>query len=62
MPFWKNAHLILKIPQISLMSIEQIKIWIKAARLRTLPLSISGIVAGNALGVQDSNFSWLLFF
>ena len=44
------------------MSIEQIKIWIKAARLRTLPLSISGIVAGNALGVQDSNFSWLLFF
>ena len=30
------------------MSIEQIKIWIKAARLRTLPLSISGIVAGNA--------------
>lgn len=37
------------------------KIWIRAARLRTLPLSISGVIVGNALCVQQANFSWLLF-
>jgi 1,4-dihydroxy-2-naphthoate octaprenyltransferase len=43
------------------MAFEKISVWIRAARLRTLPLSSSGIVVGNALCVQDSNFSWLLF-
>ena len=43
------------------MLIEKVKIWVYAARLRTLPLSISGIVVGNALCVQDADFSWGLF-
>ncbi len=37
------------------------RIWISAARLRTLPLSVAGIVVGNALAFRDSTFSWLLF-
>lgn len=37
------------------------RIWIAAARLRTLPLSVAGIVAGNALAIQHTNFSWKLF-
>jgi 1,4-dihydroxy-2-naphthoate octaprenyltransferase len=31
-----------------------VKIYIQAARLRTLPLSISGIIVGSFLGIQDS--------
>ena len=37
------------------------KVWIRAARLRTLPLSVSGIIVGNALCLSDKNFSWILF-
>ncbi|WP_108867297.1 1,4-dihydroxy-2-naphthoate octaprenyltransferase [Aquimarina aquimarini] len=40
----------------------KIKAWISAARLRTLPLSISGIIVGSALGFQDflgSSIFWL---
>lgn len=37
------------------------RIWVSAARLRTLPLSVAGIVAGNALAVQHYHFSWGLF-
>lgn len=37
------------------------RIWISAARLRTLPLSLAGIVAGNALAIQHPDFSWMLF-
>ena len=43
------------------MPIGNIKIWIRAARLRTLPLSMSGIIVGNALCLNKVNFSWLLF-
>ena len=43
------------------MPFKTTKIWIRAARLRTLPLSISGVIVGNALCVQKANFSWLLF-
>lgn len=43
------------------MPLEKINVWIRAARLRTLPLSISGIVVGNALCVQATEFSWILF-
>ena len=43
------------------MPFKTTKIWIRAARLRTLPLSISGVIVGNALCVQQANFSWLLF-
>ncbi|MDA9365335.1 1,4-dihydroxy-2-naphthoate octaprenyltransferase [Flavobacteriaceae bacterium] len=40
---------------------QQFKIWLSAARLRTLPLSISGILVGNALCLNQPNFSWVLF-
>jgi len=43
------------------MPFKTTKIWIRAARLRTLSLSISGVIVGNALCVQQANFSWLLF-
>lgn len=36
-------------------------IWLKAARLRTLPLSVSGVIVGNALCLSHPNFSILLF-
>ncbi len=34
------------------------KAFIKAARLRTLPLSISGIIIGSFLGSAEANFDW----
>jgi 1,4-dihydroxy-2-naphthoate octaprenyltransferase len=40
---------------------QQIKVWLSAARLRTLPLSISGILVGNALSLNQPDFSWSLF-
>ncbi|MGA0896252.1 MAG: 1,4-dihydroxy-2-naphthoate octaprenyltransferase [Flavobacteriaceae bacterium] len=41
--------------------IYKAKIWIQAARLRTLPLSLSGIIVGNAMSIKEPNFSWVLF-
>ncbi len=38
-----------------------IKNFIKAARLRTLPLSISGIIVGSFLAVSAGLFNWLIF-
>lgn len=35
--------------------------WVYAARLRTLPLSISGIVIAAALALVDQKFSWPIF-
>ena len=35
-----------------------LKHYIQAARLRTLPLSISGIVVGSFLAVSDDLFDW----
>ena len=40
---------------------QQIKIWLSAARIRTLPLSVSGILVGNAFCLNQPNFSWSLF-
>lgn len=37
------------------------RIWISAARLRTLPLSVAGILTGNALAIQKHSFSWMVF-
>ena len=34
------------------------KAWIKAARLRTLPLSVSGVVVGSFLAVSKQVFDW----
>lgn len=38
-----------------------IKIWIEAARLRTLPLAFASIIAGTACAIQANSFSWLVF-
>ena len=38
-----------------------VKHWIQAFRLRTLPLSISGILVGAALAYRVSSFDWTLF-
>jgi 1,4-dihydroxy-2-naphthoate polyprenyltransferase len=35
--------------------------WIHAARLRTLPLSISGIIVGAAMAFRFVGFNWLVF-
>lgn len=40
---------------------KQLKVWLKAVRLRTLPLSVSGILIGNSLCFQDPEFSGILF-
>src|SRR5690554_2492100 len=37
------------------------KSWLLAARLRTLPLSFSGIIAGSAMAVQHEVFQWPIF-
>ena len=38
-----------------------VRSYIKAARLRTLPLSISGIIVGSFLAVSAGLFNWLIF-
>lgn len=38
-----------------------IKYWIEAARLRTLPLSISGILVGSAYAYHQNTFEWIIF-
>lgn len=35
--------------------------WIRAMRLRTLPLSVSGIIAGTALAIHHGEFNLLIF-
>ena len=40
---------------------SKLKIWLAAARLRTLPLSVAGIITGNALALHQVDFSWLVF-
>lgn len=37
------------------------KNWIQAARLRTLPLSISGIIVGSAYAYYQNQFDWKIF-
>lgn len=37
------------------------KVWISAARPRTLPLSIAGILVGGGLALQEGQFNWLIF-
>lgn len=37
------------------------KIWLQAARVRTLPLSISGILVGGAMALKDNSFHWDIF-
>ena len=40
---------------------QQVSVWLAAARLRTLPLSISGIILGNGLAWIKGAFSGLIF-
>lgn len=37
------------------------KVWLGAARPRTLPLSIAGILVGGALALQEGQFDWTIF-
>lgn len=39
----------------------KLKTWIGAARLRTLPLSIAGILVGTALAIEKGFFNWAIF-
>lgn len=38
-----------------------IKIWLSAMRLRTLPLSVSGIIIGACFAYYDGAFDWMVF-
>tara|TARA_R110002073_G_scaffold15953_2_gene62075 strand:- start:4706 stop:5599 length:894 start_codon:yes stop_codon:yes gene_type:complete len=38
-----------------------LKYYIKAARLRTLPLSVSGIIVGSLLAKSNGSFDWVIF-
>lgn len=40
---------------------KTIQPWIQAARLRTLPLSISGILVGSAYAYYQNKFDWIIF-
>lgn len=42
-------------------TVEEIKHWIKAFRLRTLPLSLSCILIGSAIALKEGYFNWLIF-
>ena len=41
---------------------SKFKIWLEAARLRTLPLSLSGIIVGNGLAYKSDRFSLVILF
>lgn len=40
---------------------SNIKVWLSAMRLRTLPLSVSGIIIGACFGYYNGAFDWLVF-
>ena len=39
----------------------QFSVWLAAARLRTLPLSVAGIITGNAIAFKGESFSSAIF-
>ena len=41
---------------------SKFKIWLQAARLRTLPLSLSGVIVGNGLAYGIDQFSLVILF
>lgn len=43
------------------MTRSKISAWINAARLRTLPLSVSGILVGGGYAISQNSFDWLIF-
>jgi 1,4-dihydroxy-2-naphthoate octaprenyltransferase len=40
---------------------KKVSLWISAMRVRTLPLSISGIIVGSCLAEYNGFFNWLVF-
>lgn len=38
---------------------KTVRIWIEAARLRTLPVSVAGVIAAMGVAKWDNRFSWL---
>lgn len=40
---------------------QKMSVWLAAARLRTLPLSVSGILMGNGMAYLEESFSWAVF-
>ena len=40
---------------------SNIKVWLSAMRLRTLPLSVSGIIIGACFAHYDGAFNWMIF-
>ena len=40
---------------------KKIKPWLSAMRLRTLPLSVSGIILGSCFAYYNGKFDWLVF-
>lgn len=40
---------------------SKLSVWLAAARLRTLPLSVAGIISGNAIASRDESFSLTIF-
>lgn len=43
------------------MKTDKLKIWIKAFRLRTLPLALANAVMGSFLALDDGSFKWEIF-
>jgi len=43
------------------MAVSKISAWVNAARLRTLPLSASGILVGSGYAIYKHCFDWLIF-
>ncbi len=43
------------------MNSEKIKFWLQAARLRTLPLALSGIILGSFIAASEGAGSWIIF-
>src|SRR5690554_1805442 len=44
-----------------LLILSTMKHWIAAARLRTLPLSISGIILGSLIALSEGHWNWWIF-
>ena len=62
MPFWKNVSQISQNSGFhSNIFMKNINAWISAIRLRTLPLSISGIIVAGCLAEYNGVFSWQIF-
>jgi len=43
------------------LTMSEFKHWLAAARLRTLPLSISGIIVASCLAEYNGTFNWIIF-